>query len=157
MAGRPKCSEMAWIAECECSRTLLKKLFHISLGKKDANRYKSEKRIQPYKEWICNYENIWLLKFDWQYKYTHRLTHNTRHRSMIFFRGTLLVTRATNVKYHPSNLLIKWSILLRYPERAFILLPVTGSGMGVPNFKTAHDTATKITQNIVPTISSIYA
>ena len=28
---------------------------------------------------------------------------------------------------------------------------------GAPNFKTAHDTAAKITQNIVPTISSIYA
>ena len=30
-------------------------------------------------------------------------------------------------------------------------------GGGAPNFKTAHDTAAKITQNIVPTISSIYA
>ena len=67
------------------------------------------------------------------------------------------ITRATNVKYHHSNQLIQWSILLHYSDRAFILLPVTGSGMGVPNFKTAHDTATKITQNIVPTISSIYA
>ena len=30
-------------------------------------------------------------------------------------------------------------------------------GWGATYFKTAHDTATKITQNIVPTISSIYA
>ena len=64
-----------------------------------------------------------------------------------------------------SNIIIRIKILMKHTftpfrqpsARAFILLPVTGSGMGAPNFKTAYDTATKITQNIVPTISSIYA
>ena len=100
-----------------------------------------------------------LIKWSILLHYSDRafISHPVTGRAWFFFRGTLLVTRATNFEYHHSNLFIKWSILLRYPDRAFILVPVTGSGMGVPNFKTAHDTATKITQNIVPTISSIYA
>ena len=136
----------------------VKKIVSNFSWKKDSSHYKSEKRIQPYKQWICNYENIWLLEYIWLTILVHSSSH-AQHSSQEhdFFRGTLLVRRATNVIYHHSNYLIKWSILLRYSDRVFILLPVTGSGMRAPNFKSAHDTATKITQNIVPTISSIYA
>ena len=45
-----------------------KKIVSNFSWKKYSNTYKSGKRIQPYKQSVCNYENIWLLEFDWHYR-----------------------------------------------------------------------------------------
>ena len=73
-----------------------------------------------------------------------------------FFQRDITRRKGNKCEMSSFELKIKLNVLLLYSDRDIMAsLPV--GGWGATNFKTAHDTTAKITKNIVPTITSIYA
>ena len=81
-----------------CLVWTVKKIVSNFSWKKDSDSYKSEKRIQPYKEWICNCKWKYVALKIWLTKLVHPSSH-AQHSSQEhdFFRGTLQGQQMSNI------------------------------------------------------------